>query len=506
MKKLFTLLTLLFTAFIANAQQYKTGCNFDAEKYGSVPQAATLTTRSFDNLPAAFSLRKYCPTPSNQGQQSSCVGWATAYAARTILESIANKRINASSSANEAFSPSFVYNQIKQNDGCNKSSHILDALILMYEKGNLKLKRFPYICDKKPQFTETVDALNYKIADAIRLSSTNSTFSSSEKITIKNAIKNAIANKSPVVFGMNCFASFQELSTVWNGVKDQNLGGHAMCIIGYDDNKYGGAFEVMNSWGTNWGENGFVWIKYDDLLSNAHEIYQVIGSDMPAPNPVVVVNPPKPIVVEPKPNPKPPKPVVVEPNPKPLYNMEGSIRLVKDDGSEIALQRGSGMRDFDIEEIEKIEKPVYQSVLPIQTGDRFRIYFKAEYGAYIYIISYGSVSQKAKPIYPFRNFSAYLNGGNSEVAIPNENFYIKVDDKVGTDFLTFVYSLKPINIEEICNTINNTDGSYISRMKQAFTGKILLSKDVTFTLPKAGFVANTNGRSVLPFTIQFEHQ
>ena len=33
---------------------------------------------------------------------------------------------------------------------------------------------------------------------------------------------------------------------------------HAMTIIGYDDNKYGGAFEVMNSWGEAFGNKGFV--------------------------------------------------------------------------------------------------------------------------------------------------------------------------------------------------------------------------------------------------------
>ena len=36
-----------------------------------------------------------------------------------------------------------------------------------------------------------------------------------------------------------------------------------MTIIGYDDYKFGGSFEIMNSWGTDFGENGFLWIPYD---------------------------------------------------------------------------------------------------------------------------------------------------------------------------------------------------------------------------------------------------
>ena len=42
--------------------------------------------------------------------------------------------------------------------------------------------------------------------------------------------------------------------------------GHAMVIIGYDDNMYGGAFEILNSWGEEWGDNGYIWIRESDLI------------------------------------------------------------------------------------------------------------------------------------------------------------------------------------------------------------------------------------------------
>lgn len=38
--------------------------------------------------------------------------------------------------------------------------------------------------------------------------------------------------------------------------------GHAVSIVGYDDSK--GAWLVRNSWGPEWGENGFGWVSYDD--------------------------------------------------------------------------------------------------------------------------------------------------------------------------------------------------------------------------------------------------
>lgn len=46
------------------------------------------------------------------------------------------------------------------------------------------------------------------------------------------------------------------------------VGGHAMCIVGYDDSKgISGAFKVRNSWGPFWGDSGYVWIGYESFLN-----------------------------------------------------------------------------------------------------------------------------------------------------------------------------------------------------------------------------------------------
>ena len=44
------------------------------------------------------------------------------------------------------------------------------------------------------------------------------------------------------------------------------IGGHAMCIVGYDDSKgASGAFKVRNSWGRFWGDKGYCWIAYESF-------------------------------------------------------------------------------------------------------------------------------------------------------------------------------------------------------------------------------------------------
>ena len=42
--------------------------------------------------------------------------------------------------------------------------------------------------------------------------------------------------------------------------------GHAILVVGYNDN--GSYFKVKNSWGTNWGENGYFRIAYDDVTDD----------------------------------------------------------------------------------------------------------------------------------------------------------------------------------------------------------------------------------------------
>ncbi|NRB62807.1 MAG: hypothetical protein HRU40_07240, partial [Saprospiraceae bacterium] len=67
------------------------------------------------------------------------------------------------------------------------------------------------------------------------------------------------------VVGMRIRQNFFQLNESadywWPQLGDKTpAGGHAMVVIGYDHRR--GAFKLMNSWGTEWGQQGFIWIKY----------------------------------------------------------------------------------------------------------------------------------------------------------------------------------------------------------------------------------------------------
>ena len=94
------------------SQVYPTGAILDDALYNSLPRKAEQLSRTYTAVPQAFSLKQYAPYPGNQSPYGTCVAWASAYAARTIAESIALNRLDRFVTTNSVFSPIFVYKSI----------------------------------------------------------------------------------------------------------------------------------------------------------------------------------------------------------------------------------------------------------------------------------------------------------------------------------------------------------------------------------------------------------
>ena len=203
-------------------------------------------------LPRSIDLSGSFPIPGNQGREGSCVGWATAYAMKSYQEKIEiNWELNR---LEHVFSPAFVFNQI-DNFNC-EGSRIPDALDLLKNVGTATWDNMPYTdteCRTPPGSAALQQATSFKIRSWGRLQGVE-------------AIKAELANYRPVVIGIPTYESLLQLrgpNSVYNTLSGANQGGHAVTIVGYDDDRYGGAFKVINSWGTDWGDNGYFWLTYD---------------------------------------------------------------------------------------------------------------------------------------------------------------------------------------------------------------------------------------------------
>ncbi|HJW28272.1 MAG TPA: C1 family peptidase, partial [Saprospiraceae bacterium] len=224
-------------------------------------------------------LKPFCPAPQDQGLISSCTGWASGYGALTIMKAIEmgweGKRDLITTNALSAL---FIYNQIKKGS-CDFGAYMSDAAILVRDKGDALSKDYDKLknkCDKLPSDQELKEALNYKVRDFVSL------FSSGDAGNLKVLrTKMSLAQHKPVVIGISLLKNFQTIRSgteYWYpqiGDTTAN-GGHALVVIGFDDGRE--AFEVMNSWGTAWANNGFVWIKYRDFARYSHYGYIFIGN------------------------------------------------------------------------------------------------------------------------------------------------------------------------------------------------------------------------------------
>ncbi len=206
---------------------------------------------STQTLPSSVSLK--CPTIRSQGSEGSCVAWGIAYAARSIWER--NQAGGSFSTSVNVYSPEYVYNQIKVSSDCSKGSYPSDALNLLKNEGVCLWATMPYSstngCSTMPSSSATAEAASHKISGWGTVSKT------------LTSIKNKLHARKPIIICSEVDDEYSSLgyNDIWNSSTFAYIGRHCYVIVGYDDSK--NAFKIMNSWGDDWGTDGYGWMSYD---------------------------------------------------------------------------------------------------------------------------------------------------------------------------------------------------------------------------------------------------
>lgn len=251
------------------------GLQFNDEEHNQQPTQSKFAGSKSSELPLVASLKKWCPIPGDQGKIGSCVGWSSCYGALTLQQAKADNITDKKVITDRALSAMFAYNQVKKNDiVCDGGTRFPLLLDVLNQKGTCYHKEFNVsTCTMLPDASLMQRAQQNSIKDYLSL------FQTIDEPSLKiQKTKQSIAEGKPVVIGVEIKYNFLDLkkeNPVWDPSKGLTLfaGGHAMCLIGYDEGKQ--AFEVLNSWGEKWGNDGYCWIKYEDYGKYCKYGYQL---------------------------------------------------------------------------------------------------------------------------------------------------------------------------------------------------------------------------------------
>lgn len=183
-------------------------------------------------IPKKYSYKKYLPKVLNQGQRPICVPCS--------LSAFINWSINNESGNNKAdngvnFEEIFKNRSNDSNDGMSfkDAFYYLRHSGVKTDNGIFKIGRYA------------------KIGSIIQL-------------------KQAIVINGPCVGGLPVYCS--DIDEFWSQLRGTNLeGGHAVAITGYNEE----GFIIRNSWGKNYGDEGYAILPYDDF-NKFYEIWTII--------------------------------------------------------------------------------------------------------------------------------------------------------------------------------------------------------------------------------------
>jgi C1A family cysteine protease len=247
-----------------------------SRKYGWIKDATDSRDFLFKSiqrptvLPRKVDLRKFCPPVEDQGELGSC----TANALAGILEFLEIKDGMKLIDLSRLF---IYYNEraVEGNVDSDSGAMLRDGIKTLAKLGVCAEKEWKYDISKfkiKPTKKAFADASQHTIVSYYR-------------ILNLDEMKNCLAKGHPFVFGFVVYESFESEQVAATGIvnmplsDEQILGGHAVVAVGYDDSQK--RFVVRNSWGSEWGMEGYFTIPYEYLADKnlASDMWMVLKED-----------------------------------------------------------------------------------------------------------------------------------------------------------------------------------------------------------------------------------
>jgi hypothetical protein len=204
-------------------------------------------------LPRALDYSSEINSVRDQGPEGSVVGMALATALEFQIAKVEKKQ--------QKISARYIYYAARKKAAgfdlnIDSGAEIKDGIAVLSNEGAVTEDVWPYrpgkFAEKPPTAVEKAE--RFRITDARPLATVDD-------------LKRALKQNGPVVAGITVFQGMMTVEVSKTGViplptkKEQIVGGHAIVIVGYDDEKR--RLRFANSWGKQWGEQGFGYLPYE---------------------------------------------------------------------------------------------------------------------------------------------------------------------------------------------------------------------------------------------------